>query len=197
MIVNDVYFLCKGQQSLPHGETRMAILKHSNEGNGSATLSQSNRVMHVPRGSGAAYWGPGELMTFLITGKETDGAFFLAEVSVVPGGGKPPHVHHREDESFHILEGTLTMRVGEDTITASAGDFAFLPRGIPHSFRNAGDSQARALVLTTPGGLEGFFTEVFEPAMDRSATPPSSSKELIGRALAAVPRYGLELLPPA
>lgn len=175
----------------------MAILKHSNEVNGSATLSQSNRMKHVPRGSGAAFWGPGELMTFLITGKETDGAYFMAEVSAAPGGGTPPHIHSREDESFHILEGTLTMQVGEDTITVSAGDFAFLPRGIPHSFRNAGDSQARALVLTTPAGLEGFFTEVFEPANDRSATPPSSSKELIGRALAVGPSYGLKLLPPA
>ncbi len=56
---------------------------------------------------------------------------------------------------------------------------------------------AKALVLITPAGLEGFFAEVFEPAVDRSATPPPASKELIGRALAAAPRYGLELLPPA
>lgn len=175
----------------------MTILKHGNEANGLATLPQGSLVKHVPRGAGAAYWGPGELMTFLITGKETDGAFFMAEVSVAPGGGTPPHIHHCEDESFHVLEGTLTMQVGEDTITASAGDFAFLPRGIAHSFRNAGDGYARALVLATPAGLEGFFTEVSEPANDRSAMPPSSSKELIGRALAAAPRYGLDLLPPA
>ena len=51
----------------------------------------------------------------------------------------------------------------------------------------------------TPGPnieLEGFFTEVFEPAADRSAVRPSASSEMIGRALAAGPRYGLELLPP-
>lgn len=152
---------------------------------------------HVPRGSGAAYWGPGELMTFLITGEETGGAFFMAEVSVAPGGGTPPHIHHREDESFFLLEGELTIQVGGDTITASAGDSAFLPRGIAHSFKNAGDGYAKALVLATPAGLEGFFAEVFEPALDRSATPPPASKELIGRAIAASPRYGMQLLPPA
>lgn len=164
---------------------------------GAKTPSRQNQIKHVPAGTGPAYWGPGELMTFLITGKESGGALFAAEISVAPGGGTPPHIHRREDESFHLLEGTLTIQVGGDTITASVGDFAFLPRGIAHSFKNTGDSYAKALVLTTPAGLEGFFEEVFEPATDRTAAPPAGSKELIGRALAAGPRYGLELLPPA
>jgi len=159
-----------------------------------APLPQPNQAKHVPAETGTAYWGPGELMTFLITGEETGGAFFMAEVSVAPGGGTPPHIHHREDEAFRLLQGTLTIQVGGHTITASAGDFAFLPRGIAHSFKNTGDGYAKALVLITPAGLEGFFTEVFEPAEDRSAVPPAVGKEFFGRALAAAPRYGLELL---
>ncbi len=162
-----------------------------------ATLSQRNLAKHVPAGTGAAYWGPGELMTFLITGEETGGAFFTADISVVPGGGTPPHIHRREDESFHVLEGTLTIQVGGNTITASPGDFVYLPRGIAHSFKNTGDVTAKAEVLVAPAGLEGFFVEVFEPAADRFAPPPSVSPELIGRARAAAPKYGLELLPPA
>ncbi|MGP8252214.1 MAG: quercetin 2,3-dioxygenase [Terracidiphilus sp.] len=162
-----------------------------------STLPQANQAKRVPAGTGTAYWGPGELMTFLLTGEETGGALFMAEISVAPGGGTPPHIHHREDEAFRLLEGTLTIQVGGDTITASAGDFAFLPRGIAHSFKNTGDGYAKALVLITPAGLEGFFTEVFEPAVDRFAAPPPASKELIGRALAVAPRYGMELLPPA
>lgn len=165
--------------------------------NGPETPPQQNKRRHVPVGTGPAYWGPGELMTFLSTGEETNGAFFMAEISVSPGGGTPPHIHSREDESFHLLEGMLTIQVGGDTISASAGDFVYLPRGIAHSFKNTGHGCAKAVVLTTPAGLEGFFAEVFEPAADRSATPPPASKELIDRALAAGPRYGLELLPPA
>ncbi len=161
-----------------------------------ASTEQRGLVRHVPAGTGPAYWGPGELMTFLITGEETGGAFFLAEISVPPGGGPPPHIHSREDESFQIIEGSLTVQVGGDTITASAGDFVYLPRGIAHGFRNNGDGYVKALVLTTPAGLEGFFAEVFEPAADH-ATPPPVSRELIARAQAAAPRYGLELLPPA
>jgi quercetin dioxygenase-like cupin family protein len=82
-----------------------------------STLPQANQAKHVPAGTGTAYWGPGELMTFLITGEETGGAFFMAELSVAPGGGTPPHIHHREDEAFRLLEGTLTIQVGGDTIT--------------------------------------------------------------------------------
>ncbi len=162
-----------------------------------AAAVQRNRVRHVPAETGRAYWGPGELMTFLMTGEETGGDFFMAEISVAPGGGTPPHIHYREDESFHVLEGSLTIQVGGNTIIASAGDFAFLPRGIAHSFKNTGAGSAKALVLATPAGLEGFFAEVFEPALDRSATPPPPNKDLIARAQAASPRYGLELLPPA
>ena len=159
--------------------------------------SQGNQVRHVPAGAGRAYWGPGELMTFLATGEESGDAYFLAEILVAPGGGTPPHIHHREDESFHVLEGTLTIHVGGNTIVASQGDLAFLPRGVAHSFKNTGNGEARALVLITPAGLEGFFAEVFEPSGDRFATPPPASEELIARAIAVSPKYGLELLPPA
>jgi quercetin dioxygenase-like cupin family protein len=164
---------------------------------GAAAAQRLNQARYVPAGTGPAYWGPGNRLTFLITGKETDGAFFLAEMSVPPGGGPPPHIHQREDESFHILEGTLTVQVDGNTITASAGDFIYLPRGIAHSFRNTGDGTAKALVLTTPAGLENYFAEVFDPAADRSASPPPPSKAMLARAMAASPRYGLELLPPA
>ena len=160
-------------------------------------LPDSNQAMHVPAGTGTAYWGPGELMTFLITSEESGGALFMSEISVAPGGGTAPHIHHHEDEAFRVLEGALTIQAGGDTITASAGDFAFLPRGIAHSFKNMGDCDAKALVLITPAGLEGFFREVFEPATDRSAVPQPATKEMLDQARAVAPRYGLVLLPPA
>ncbi len=155
------------------------------------------RVRFVQSDSGATYWGPGTTLTFVATGKDTGGAFFLAEMAVPPGGGPPPHIHSREDESFRVLEGALTVSVGGNTLVASAGDFAYLPRGIKHSFKNNGTTIAKALVLATPAGLEEYFAEVFEPAKDRKAAPPPPTKELIARALAASPRYGLVLSPPA
>lgn len=157
----------------------------------------ADRVIHVSAGTGTAFWGPGTTMTFLITGKETGGAFFLSEISVPPNAGPPPHIHSREDESFQLLEGTLTIQVGGATIVASPGDFVRLPRGIVHTFKNTGTGNAKALVLTTPAGLEDYFAEVFDPAADRSAPPPPPTPSMLARARAAAPKYGLELLPPA
>lgn len=179
--------------SAKHAQAAALAARSANE---AATASQRNQVKYVPAESGPAYWGPGDQITFLITGDETGGAYFMAEVSVPPGGGPGPHLHRREDESFHLLQGTLTVQAGEKTINACAGDFVYLPRGVVHSFRNTGDIDAKFLLVVTPAGLENFFAEVFDPAEDRSSSPPPS-KVMLARAKSAAPRYGLELLSPA
>jgi quercetin dioxygenase-like cupin family protein/catechol-2,3-dioxygenase len=164
---------------------------------GTATVVRRSQFKYVPAGTGPAYWGPGDQITFLMTGEETDGAFFMAEVSVPPGGGPGPHVHHREEETFHLLQGTLTIQAGGRTQNASAGDLVHLPRGIVHSFKNAGNVDAKFLLVVTPAGLEKFFEEAFYPALDRSSAPPLVTEALLARLLAVAPRHGLELRPPA
>jgi len=159
-------------------------------------MSNQNRIQHVPAGSGPAYWGPGDQVRFILTGAQTGGAFFLAEVLVPPGGGPPPHVHEREDETFYLLQGTLTVRVGDQVFDASQGDCAHLPRGIVHSFRNTGKENARMLVIATPAGIEKFFVEAFHPAAEGKEPPPVTS-ELIARLMAASTRHGQTVLPPA
>jgi len=157
----------------------------------------TTQFKYVPAGTGPAYWGPGDQVRFLITGAETGGAFFMAEVLVPPGGGPPLHVHQREEESFHLLEGTLTIQAGGKTLTASSGDFVYLPRGVAHSFRNTGNVDAKFLVVVTPAGLENFFAEAFDPATDRLPGPPLATEALVARLLVAAPRYGLEFPRPA
>lgn len=159
-------------------------------------ISTQEQVKFVAAGEGRAYWGPGDQLRFLATGEETGGAVFIAEGLVLPGGGPPPHIHTREDESFYLLEGTLTVQVGDKTLQASPGDFVYLPRGIAHSFRNTGKENVRMLVTVTPAGLEGYFEETFDPAVEGSA-PPLLTEALIKRAMLAAPQYGLELLLPA
>jgi quercetin dioxygenase-like cupin family protein/catechol 2,3-dioxygenase-like lactoylglutathione lyase family enzyme len=168
------------------------------DANGSATaLAKRSQLKYVPAGAGPAYWGHGDQVTFLITGAETGGAFFMAEVSVPPGGGPSPHVHNREEESFYLMQGVLTIQVGGKTLNASPGDFVHLPRGVVHSFRNAGNVDAKFLLVVTPGGLEKFFEKAFDPAADRPAAPPPVTEALLARLLAAAPRHGLELLRQA
>ena len=159
-------------------------------------ITTEEQVKFVPTGKGQAYWGPGNQLRFLVTGEETGGAFFMAVGLVLPGGGPPPHIHSREDESFYLLEGTLSVQIGDKTLQALPGDFVYLPRGIAHTFRNTGTENARMLVTATPAGLEKYFMETFEPAVEGSG-PPTLTEALIKRAMVAAPRYGLELLLPA
>ena len=156
-----------------------------------------NQIKYVPAGTGPAYWGPGDQIRFLITGEETRGALFMAEVSVPPGGGTPPYVHNREEESYRLLEGTLTVLVGGKTVNASPGDLVHLPRGIAHCFQNTGNVDAKFLLVVTPAGLEKFFEEAFYPAPDLSAARPPVTEAWLARLFAAAPGHGLELLPPA
>ncbi|MGH9593751.1 MAG: cupin domain-containing protein, partial [Bryobacteraceae bacterium] len=115
-----------------------------------ASVVEESQVQFVPAGTGPAYRSPKDQIRFLITGDETGGAFFLAEVSVPPGGGTPPHIHHREEEAFYLQQGTLTIQVGGETLTASPGDFARLPRGVVHCCQTTGNLEAKFLLLVTP-----------------------------------------------
>ena len=172
------------------------VVAAASAANASASGWKQNQGKYVPAGTGPAYWGPGDEVTFLVTGEETDGASFMSELSVPPGGGPPPHIHHREDESFYIREGTFAIRVGDVTVTALPGDFVHVPRGTVHCFRNTSSVQAKMLVSFTPSGMEKFFAEAFFPAGDRSVGPPIMSGELLGRMLTSAPKNGMEFLPP-
>src|SRR5262249_44612176 len=78
----------------------------------------------------------GDVYTFLAPGEDTDGKYALWEAIVPPGGGPPPHVHSREEEGFYVLEGEITLFIDDQRLIASAGTFANLPVGTPHSFKN-------------------------------------------------------------
>jgi quercetin dioxygenase-like cupin family protein len=164
---------------------------------GTATVLPRNQFKYVPAGAGPAYQSPIDTIKFLITGEQTGGAFFMAEVSVRPGGGNPPHIHHREEETFYLQQGTLTIQVGEKTLNASPGDCICLPRGVAHSFQNTGSVETKLLLVVTPAGLEKFFEEAFYPAGDPSMEPPPMTEAFLARVLAAAPKCGLEFLPPA
>src|SRR5690606_29261200 len=88
----------------------------------------------------------GDVYRFLATGDDTQGKYAMWEALVPPGGGPPPHIHSREEESFYVLEGEITFSVNGQTIVASAGTFANMPIGSLHSFRNEIDRPARLLI---------------------------------------------------
>src|SRR3954470_11268457 len=99
-------------------------------------------ILRAP-GQGRTVAVVGDVYRFLATGEDTNGKYALWEAIVPPGGGPPPHVHSREEEGFYVLEGEITFTIGEESHVATAGSFANLPVGTPHSFKNESGKLAR------------------------------------------------------
>jgi len=138
----------------------------------------------------------GDVHRFLATGEDTNGKYALWEAIVPPGGGPPPHVHSREEEGFYVLEGEITFRVGEERIVASAGMFANMPVGTPHSFKNESSKPAKMLISLAPAGLEKMFFEFGVPLPEGATTALPPTKEEIEKLLEIAPRYGIEIKLP-
>lgn len=104
--------------------------------------------------------------TWLAHEQETANAFLLFEDEVGVGKRTPLHTHPEADETFYVLDGTITLHVDGTEHELRAGGVAFVPRGAPHAFMVTSESGARLLCLHTPGGGEGFYRHASEPAVD-------------------------------
>ena len=138
----------------------------------------------------------GNLLTFRARGRDTEGRFSLVDCLTAPGQGTPPHIQE-DAEAFYVLAGTYEIVVGEGLRTCTAGDFVYVPPGIVHAFRNAGNAPARMLTVNLPSGMhEGFFTEAGDPVEPGTTTFPPAGPPDMGRLLAAAAKYHLTVLPP-
>src|SRR5512137_304290 len=91
--------------------------------------------------------------------RSADSAHRMAvmEVEVPPGSGVPPHSHAVEEEAYFVLEGVLAMTVDGRDVPLAAGDFAHVPPGAVHGYRNASATPARFLAWTVGGPIDEFF----------------------------------------
>ena len=129
-------------------------------------------IAYVPPGAGiGSLWVFDEILTYKVSSQQTSGAYSLFEVATETGVGPPPHVQHREDESFYVLEGEYEFLVRGRPIRTGADSLIYVPKGTLHSHKNVGENVGRMLVTQTPGGLyERFFEEVGKP-VDHGAGP--------------------------
>jgi mannose-6-phosphate isomerase-like protein (cupin superfamily) len=96
----------------------------------------------------------------LLRSEETGG-----EVSVIasaaPAGFQGPALHHHDfDETFYVIEGELTFQLRDEVFGAGAGELAFAPRGVAHTFANMSGAPARFLIVCTPAGFERYFARM-------------------------------------
>jgi mannose-6-phosphate isomerase-like protein (cupin superfamily) len=118
----------------------------------------------------------GEILTIIVSGKDSDGIYAVIEEVSPPSGGPPLHLHHKEDESFYVLEGEYEIQCGDDKIIASPGTFVFAPRKIAHTFRNISAGKGKILAIVTPAGIERFFEELSEGAKQGPLAPEKLKK---------------------
>jgi mannose-6-phosphate isomerase-like protein (cupin superfamily) len=90
----------------------------------------------------------------------------------------PLHVHHGDDEAWYVLSGTLGFRLGDDELTAPAGSAVLARRGTPHTYRNAGRTEATYLLVMTPR-IAALIEEIHRPGADIAALFAAHDSEIL------------------
>lgn len=123
-------------------------------------------------------------VVYKLDGGDTRGAFSIVEHPIEPGTLVPPHTHAHEDEFSYVLQGEIGVRIADEVVIATPGCYVLKPRGVPHTFWNAGPEPGRLIEIISPPHFERFFTEM--AALFRDGNAP----DLEQRAKLAS-RYGL------
>ena len=140
-----------------------------------------------------AYWLVDVLWIVLADGRDTGGRFSMMEQLLPRGSGPGPHKHTWSDETFYMLDGEITLLVGDEIRQARKGDYIMVPRDTRHAFRVESET-ARFLNGYTPASMEALIVELATPATARTlppegaAAPPKMNPDLLHR-------YGMDVLP--
>jgi quercetin dioxygenase-like cupin family protein len=114
----------------------------------------------VPPGGGSVLsMAPGRSAALKLLGSHTGDSVMLFEETAPAGTDTTFHLHRDSDEVAWVLSGEITFKIGEEVTVGAAGACAFLPRGVPHAWKNTGTQTARILFLYTPARAGGFFEE--------------------------------------
>ncbi|CAF4481332.1 unnamed protein product [Rotaria sp. Silwood2] len=122
-----------------------------------------------------------------LRGSQTDGRITIMEGEILVGEAPPLHIHHREDEYFHVLQGELQFEVGDETFMAKTGTWVYAPRYIKHRFRNINSPGARLEYVFQPAGIEYYFEEVSKIVVAQQGDWEKDAK-------AVAVKYGLDML---
>jgi len=139
----------------------------------------------------------GYLLTRKISSEHTGGAYSLFEATLGLEGGSQPHIQHREDECFYVLEGRFQFVIEDSKIEAGIGSLIYVSKGTLHAFKNVGQWTGRLLVSQTPGGsYEGFIEEVGNQATEKVGFPTAEEPREADRIREIGMKYGVEMVLP-
>jgi quercetin 2,3-dioxygenase len=159
-------------------------------GNGVSVKGQrAAKAVYVPNGKNRfeeelMIWGVIPLQ-IKVSGKDTDGSFFLFEHAKMGKGGPPRHFHYEQDEWFYAIEGEFAFEVGDEKFRLRPGDSLFAPRMIPHVWAYVGDKPGTLLLAVQPAGsLEEFFMK--STKMTRPPSPEEAEKQFAAHGMKVV-----------
>jgi len=123
-------------------------------------------------GGGEHIWFLGALVTIKVPGEATGGRCTLVEF-LVPRGASPPVHSHPADETFTMIDGTLTFLAGDQRFACGAGASWIVPSGVEHTFRVESET-ARLVAVYAPAGMDRCFRLAGLPAESPTLPPPDA-----------------------
>ena len=145
-------------------------------------MAPENESIVLQPGEGEMMSVVGNELTLKAVSEDTGDAFSIMEYTAGPGFGGPPlHVHRKMIETFYVLEGELTLRVGERTVVLAPGGFVLVSTGTAHTFSNPGTVPTKFLLVISPAGFEKYFEELHEAVAERGYPPPAAVMMALGQ----------------
>ena len=148
-------------------------------------MTKANGFVVPPEGGRVLNMAPDRFAALKLLSGETAESVMLF-VETAPAGTETTfHLHRDSDEVAYVLSGEITFKIGDEVTVGGPGACAFMPRDVPHAWKNTGGATGRVLFLYTPAGAGGYIEELAE---HRPATPEE------GEALQR--RYNWEIVGP-
>jgi quercetin dioxygenase-like cupin family protein len=103
---------------------------------------------------------PGRSFAMKLLGGETGESIMMFEETLPAGTASLFHLHHDSDEVAWVLAGEFTFKIGDEVTAGGPGTCAFMPRDVPHAWKNTGSETGRVLFLYTPAAAGGLIEEL-------------------------------------
>jgi quercetin dioxygenase-like cupin family protein len=130
---------------------------------------------------GGAVWNmaPGRSAALKMQSRDTGERVMMFEETAPVGTVTSFHLHHDSDEVTYVLSGEITFKIGDRITVGGPGTCAFMPRGVPHAWKNTGRDTGRALFLYTPAAAGKWFEDLQRAQRSLSGMSEGEVMELL------------------
>jgi quercetin dioxygenase-like cupin family protein len=126
----------------------------------SSIMETTRKAMIVPPGDGRVYAMGRMRAVFKADCGETANGYSVSEWWLEPRTRLPNQHAHAEDHVFYVIDGVLSVLIGDDWSHAAKGSYVVIPGGTPHAFENQGSVRAGFISLNVPGGFEERMPDI-------------------------------------